>query len=389
MEEVAPWHVGKSRIAALLKHFSALEDTRAPWRVAHPLPEVLLLVVCGTIAGCDDFDDIADWGQAQVTFLRRILPFRHGVPSGRWLNILMNRIDPELFAACFTAWVRESWPDQADVIAIDGKTSRGSRDRAGGKAPLHLVSAFATTRQLVLGQEAVADKASETTAIPALIERLGAGGGLRGALVSIDAVACNAHIAGTIRQAGADYLLAVKGNQPRLRAEAEALFTENPPPGLETTSTVEKGHGRIEHRPVTVCHEVDWLAGHRRFPGEWRLPEAATVIQVQARTHAADRGQGETRYFISTAALSAAEAARAVRGHWAIENQLHWVLDVTFNDDQARCRTGHGAQNMAIVRHFALNLVRAAKDRRSIRRRRRRAGWDPDFLASILGLKTC
>jgi predicted transposase YbfD/YdcC len=385
MGAVSDWYVGKSRIAALLEHFSQIADTREPWRVAHPLPEVLLLVVCGTITGCDDFDEIADWGEAQLPFLRHFLPFYHGIPSGRWLNILMNRMDPDLFAACFTAWVREIWPDRADQVAIDGKTSRRSHDWGTGKAPLHLVSAFATTQQMVLGQQAVADKTSETTAIPALIERLGADGGLKNALVSIDAVACNAHIAGRIRDAGAHYLLALKGNQPSLRAEAEALFSQNTSV-LETTRAVEKGHGRIEHRTVTVCCEVDWLSGERRFPGEWRFPDAATVIQVQAQTQSHNQSHGDTRYFISSAHLSAEEAARAVRGHWAIENQLHWVLDVTFNDDQARCRTGHGAKNMAVVRHFALNLVRGVNDKRSLRRRRRRAGWDPDYLASILCL---
>ena len=385
MENVSDWHVGKSRIAALLHHFSEIADTRAPWRVAHPLPEILLLVVCGTITGCDDFDEISDWGEAQLPVLRRFLPFYHGVPSGRWLNILMNRMDPDLFAACFTAWVREIWPDRADQIAIDGKTSRRSHDHGTGKTALHLVSAFATTHQLVLGQQAVAEKTSETTAIPALIDRLAADDGLKDSLVSIDAVACNAHIAGRIRDAGADYLLALKGNQPSLRAEAEAMFEHNAS-SLETTQTVEKGHGRIEHRTVTVCRDVDWLNGERRFPGEWHFPDTATLIQVQAQTQSRNQSHSDTRYFISSRHLNADEAARAVRGHWAIENQLHWVLDVTFNDDQARCRTGHGAKNMAVVRHFALNLVRGLNDKRSLRRRRRRAGWDPDYLASILCL---
>ena len=248
--ELAP---EKSRLRAQLDHFSVIEDPREPWRVAHPLPEVLLLVVCGTIADGDDYEGIAEWGKAHLAFLRRFLPYHHGVPGARWLTILMNRIDPGLFSAAFTAWVRETWPDRLDLVAIDGKTSRRSHDRSADKAPLHLVSAFATTSRLVLGQEAVADKTSETTAIPVLIERLAANDGLKGALVSIDAIATNPAIATTIRDARADYLLAVKANQPTLRSEIETFFADAPPASLESSADMDKGHGRIEHRTVTVA----------------------------------------------------------------------------------------------------------------------------------------
>src|SRR5436305_6486433 len=254
----------KSRLRALLDRFSVIDDPREAWRVAHPLPEVLLLVVCATMADCDDFDGIALWGKKHLPFLRRYLPFHHGVPGGRWLNLLMNRIDPALFCAAFTAWVREIWPDRPDLVAIDGKTSRRSHDRAEGKGPLHLVSAFATTSRLVLGQEAVESKSNELQAIPVLLERLAQDGGLKGALVSIDAIPTNAKIAQAIKDAGADYLLAVKANQPRLRK-------------------------------------------------------------------------------------------------------------------------GHGAKNMAVVRHFAINLVRAAKDKHSLKLRRKAAGWDQAYLANLLG----
>jgi predicted transposase YbfD/YdcC len=375
----------KSRLRALLDHFSMIEDPREAWRVAHPLPEVLLLVVCGTIADCDDYEGIAAWGKAHLKFLQRFLPYHHGVPGARWLTLLMNRIDPALFSAAFTAWVRETWPDQGGLIAIDGKTSRRSHDRGADKAPLHLVSAFATTSRLVLGQQAVADKSNETTAIPVLLERLAENDGLKGALVSIDAIATNAAIATTIRDAQADYLLAVKANQPTLRAEIETFFADPPPASLESTTDTDKGHGRIEQRTVTVAREVDWLDGDRRFPGEVRLPHVATIIRVASRAELKDRSRFETRYYVSSAALSAQRAAEAVRSHWAIENSLHWVLDVTFADDQSRLRKGHGARNMAVVRHFAINLVRTANDKHSIRLRRKRATWSPDYLATILG----
>lgn len=375
----------KPRLRALLDHFAIIEDPREPWRVAHPLSEVLLLVVCGTIADCDDYDGIAEWGEAHLAFLRRFLPYHHGVPGARWLTILMNRIDPGLFSDAFTAWVREIWPARPDLVAIDGKTSRRSHNRSAGKAPLHLVSAFATTSRLVLGQEAVADKTNEITAIPILLERLAARDGLKGSLVSIDAIATNPTVATAIRDAGADYLLAVKANQPTLRAEIDSFFADADPADLDSNTDVDKRHGRIEQRTVTVARQVDWLNGDRRFPGEIRLPGVATIVRVASRAELKDRGRFETRYYISSARLSADRAAEAVRSHWAIENSLHWVLDVTFGDDQSRLRTGHGARNMAVVRHFAINLVRTVKDKRSIKLRRKRAAWDPDFLASIIG----
>ena len=385
MSIAAVFPTEKSRLRALLDHFSIIDDPREQWRVAHPLPEVLLLVVCGTIADCDDYEGIAEWGEAHLAFLRRFLPYHHGVPGARWLNMLMNRIDPGLFSTAFTGWVRESWPDRLELVAIDGKTSRRSHDRGADKAPLHLVSAFATTSRLVLGQEAVADNTNEITTIPLLIERLAADNGLKDALISIDAVATNPTIASAIRDAQAHYLLAVKANQPTLRAEIERYFADAPAAALETTVDVDKGHGRIEQRAVTVAHEVDWLDSDRRFPGEIRLPDVTTIIRVASRAELKDRGRFETRYYVSSAALSADRAAQAVRGHWAIENSLHWVLDVTFGDDLSRLRTGHGAKNMAVVRHFAINLVRTAKDKRSIKLRRKRAGWDPQYLATILG----
>jgi len=207
----------------------------------HPLPEVLLLVVCGTIADCDDYEDIAAWGAAHLEFLRLHLRYEHGVPGERWLTILMNQINPALFSAAFSDWVRESWADKLDLVAIDGKTSRRSHDRSAGAPPLHLVSAFATTARLVLATNALPDKANELAAISPLLERLG---GLKGALVSIDAIATNATIAQAITAQGADYLLAVKANnQPTLRAEVEAALAEAQ--ALDAHVEHDKGHGRI------------------------------------------------------------------------------------------------------------------------------------------------
>jgi predicted transposase YbfD/YdcC len=376
----------RSRLAGLLDHFAQLEDPRDVRRILHPLPEILLLVVCGTVAGCDDDEDIAAWGAAHLGFLRRHLPYADGVPGERWLTIPMNRINPALFAAAFADRVRESRPERAGLVAIDGKTSRRSHGRSAGAAPLHLVSAFATTARPVLAQEAVPDKANELAAIPPLLERLGAGDGLKGALVSIDAIAPNAEGAAAIAAQGADWLLAVRASQPTLRAEVEAAFAEAP--ALETCVDLGKGHGRIEERRMAVLRETDWRAGERRFPGELRLPGTACLIRAETRAESAGRTRTgtrtETRYFISSRALAATDAAAAVRQHWAIENRLHRVLDVTSADDQSRLRKGHGARNIATVRHFALNPVRTTADKRSIKSRRKPAGWDPHYLHDSL-----
>ena len=375
----------KPQLRVLLDHLATIEDTRQSWKVAYPLREVLFLVVCGTIASGDDYDDIVDWGEAHLSFLRRFCEFYHGIPCSDWLRTVMNRIDPQLFAACFSSWVAECWPDKPDLVAIDGKTSRRSHDRKRGQKALHLVSAFATTRQLVLGQEATDEKSNEITAIPALVERIE----LKGALVSIDAMGCNPTIAQSILDAEADYLLAVKDNQPTLHADIKSYFDTAPSDKLERSQTLGKDHGRLEIRVHTVSHEVDWTAPERSYPGAFRFPKLATVAMVESRIERGDKIETERRSYISSRTLSAEAFADAVRSHWAIENNLHWTLDMTFHEDQSRLRVGHGAKNMAVIRHFALNLIRQAGDKRSIKRRRKRASWDPQYLLQILGPLRC
>jgi predicted transposase YbfD/YdcC len=374
----------KPRLRSLLDHFALVEDPREQWRVAHPLPEVLLLVVCASIASCDDFDDIAAWGESHLGFLRRFLPYHHGVPGARWLNILLNRIDPELFSDCFMAWARDLRPDAPDLIAIDGKTSRRSHDRSAGRAALHLLSAFATREKLVLGQEAVGETSNEITAIPDLLDRLAACGALTGALVTIDAIACNPDIARAITGHGADYLLAVKTNQPSLHAEIERFFNDPTAGGIDVHRDIGKGHGRIEERTCRVSRQVDWLSGDRRFPGEHRFEKLAAIAMIEAKVETRARVWSERRFYICSRPLAATQMAEAVRAHWRIENSLHWVLDVTFREDLARVRKGHGARNMAVVRHFAINIVRTASDKKSLKTRRKLAGWDPNYLATLL-----
>ena len=384
MEDLSAFSA-KPRLRLLLDHLSQIKDTRQAWKVAYPLCEVLFMVVCGTIANSDDYDDIVDWGNANLSFLRRFSEFHYGIPCADWLRTMMNRVDPDLFMACFSSWVAECWPDKLGLVAIDGKTSRRSHNRKTGQKALHLVSAFATNSQLVLGQEAVYEKSNEITAIPALVERLN----LEGALVSIDAMGCNSNIAQSILDAKADYLLAVKDNQPTLHADIKSYFETAPPGEVEQVETIGKDHGRFEVRMHTVSHTVDWYTPQRSYPGAPRFPQLTTMAMVESRIERGDKIETERRSYISSRALSAAHFAEAVRSHWAIENNLHWTLDVTFNEDQSRLRTGHGAKNMAVVRHFALNLVRQCADKKSIKRRRKCAARDPEYLAEILGPLRC
>src|SRR5215469_8671955 len=374
----------KPQLRLLLDHFATIKDTRQSWKVAYPLREVLLLVVCGTIASGDDYDDIVDWGEAHLSFLRRFAEFHHGIPCSDWLRTVMNRIDPELFAACFSSWVAECWPDQSDLVAIDGKTSRRSHDRKNGQRALHLVSAFATTSRLVLGQEAVDEKSNEITAIPALLDRIE----LAGATVTIDAMGCQRDIAQKILDKSADYVLALKGNQGSLREDVELFAAEQKANGFTETKisrhqTVDGDHGRIETRTYTVIDDLAWLQERHDWPG------LKGVVMVESTREIGEKIERETRFYITSLVLLASQLGPIIRSHSAIENNLHWTLDMIFNEDQSRLRKGHGAKNMAVVRHFALNFVRQAADKRSIKRRRKRAAWDPEYLLQILQPRLC
>lgn len=365
----------------LLDHFSALKDPRQSWKVAYPFPEILLLTLCGTIAGMEDFVEIRAWGELRLRFLRRFLPYERGIPSHDTLNDVFNAIDPELFKTCFVRWVKTLRDGKAEVIAIDGKTSRRTHARSAGREPLHLVSAWATRQRLVLAQEAVAEKSNEITAIPLLLERLE----LTGALVTIDAMGTQAEIAKTIVHRGGDYLLALKANRPVTHADTVALFADPPPQiAFDAHVTVDGDHGRIEERRHSVCHAVDWLFSDRRYSDEPRFPHLAALAMVESRVEQAGKLRVERRYYLCSARLDAKTFAAAVRAHWGIENRLHWVLDVVFHDDLARLRTGHGPQNMAIVKHMAMNMLRHPKDRHSLKVRRKIAAIDENYMQTLI-----
>lgn len=364
---------------SLIDHFSALEDPRQAWKVEYPLPEIMLLVLCATLAGAETFVDAALWGKKKLDFLRRLLPFKRGIPSHDALNDVVNGLDAGLFSECFSAWVESLRESEPDIVAIDGKTSRRAHAREGHA--LHTVSAWAARQRLVLGQQATAEKSNEITAIPLLLERLQ----LTGALVTIDAMGCQSAIAGAVIAKGADYLLALKGNQLSLSSEV-ALFFADPARCPALHETIEADHGRIETRRHFVSHDVDWLATDRRFPGEPRFPGLKAIAMVEAIIETKATGAVTTarRHYISSMALDAVFFAKAARAHWGIENRLHWVLDVVFHDDLMRLRTENGPKNMATVKHMALNLVKSAPGKESLRLKRKAAGWDDAFLMAII-----
>src|SRR5215218_3403905 len=338
---------------SLVEHFAALEDPRQAAKVLYPLPEILLLLLSATLAGADNCVEIELWGREQLAFLRRFLPYKHGIPSHDTLTGVLAALDPALFKACFVRWVEGLCEVEPDLIAIDGKTSRRTHARSKEREPLHLVSAWASRQRLVLGQEAVSGKSNEITAIPLLLERLA----LKGALVTIDAIGAQVEIARTILECGGDYLLALKANRPATFKDVEAFFADPPSDGIETSTTTDGDHGRIEVRRHTVCHDVAWLFSDRRYPGEVAFPGLAMIAMVESEAEREGKLTRERRYYLSSARLDAAAVAQAVRGHWGIENRLHWALDVVFKEDQARLRSGHAPMNMAVVRHMAANLL--------------------------------
>ena len=368
---------------SLLGHFSALTDPRQRGKVLYPLPEIMLLILCGTLAGAEDFVEIREWGRKKLRFLRGLCPFTQGIPSHDTLNDVMNALPGGLFNEMFAAWVeglREDAPDSVapEVVAVDGKTSRRAHGCEGH--PLHVVSAWASRQRLVLGQEATQAKSNEISAIPLLLERLH----LTGALVTIDAMGTQTKIAEVILARGADYLLALKDNQRSL-AEETALWFDGPEAAtLPMHETTDADHGRIEIRRHWVSHDVAWLQSPRRAAGEPRFPGLKAVAMVEAEVERDGKTTTARRFFLSSMALDPQLLARAVRAHWGIENRLHWVLDVVFHDDLMRLRTDNGPQNMATIKHMAMNLLRSASGKDSLKVRRKAAGWDHKYLKALI-----
>lgn len=362
-------------------HFSQLIDIRQSEKVFYPLAEILLLCLCAVIGGGDEIEDIVIYGNSKLDFLRQFSPFTHGIPSHNTIGRVLANLNPKAFHACFVEWVQAlQQPLEGKLIAIDGKQLRHSFDKASKQSPLHLVSAWASEQQMVLGQEAVADKSNEITAIPRLLQLLV----IKGAIVTIDAMGCQKEIAKAIIEAKGDYVLALKENQKTLEEDVAQFFEQQLKESFRHSTvdrhqTLEKGHGRIERRTYYSTNDVEWL---KQYHGHWVQLNSIVLVESQ-RTE-----QGETttekRYYISSLPQDALLAARAVRGHWGIENQLHWVLDVVFREDACRVRKDHAPRNFSTIRQMGLCLIRKVKGKLSIRGTRKLAGWDDQTMVKIL-----
>jgi predicted transposase YbfD/YdcC len=365
---------------AFLSYFNDLPDPRQAVKVVYPLDEVLLLALLGVLAGAEAFTDIARFGDKKLALLRRFRPYRDGTPPHDRIGDIFAALDAEHFQRCFVAWVAAVTGVPAGVIAIDGKTVRRSGHKKDGKAPIHMVSAFAARQRLVLGQVKVTEKSNEIIAIPKLLNMLA----IEGAIVTIDAMGCQRDIARTILDKKADYVLALKGNQGSLREDVELFVAEQTAKGFADTeisqdTTIDGDHGRIETRTTTVVHDVEWLQKRHGWPG------LKAVVIVKSSREISGKTEQETRFYITSLVMAAALLGPIVRSHWAIENSLHWVMDMIFRDDESRVRTDHAPANFTTIKHIAYNLLRQASGKDSLRLRRKIAAWDDDFLASIIG----
>jgi predicted transposase YbfD/YdcC len=369
---------------SIIKHFESLPDPRHTRNRRHELVDVIVIAVSGVIVGCDGPTSIERWAKAKEDWLRELLALPNGIPSRDCIRRVLSTLKPEAFQTCFQSWIVsclvDCEMDSQPTIAIDGKTLRRSHDRAAGLGPLHLVSAWASEYSLTLGQVATEEKSNEITAIPELIEKID----VKGAIVTIDAMGCQKAIAEKIVTAKGDYVLAVKENQPKLYQAIQAVFSGHLENDLQHVphrrhETRETGHGRTDERYYYLAKLP------RDFPLQKEWPSVKAIGMVVRITEKSDgTTSDDVRYFIVSRYLSGPRFARAVRGHWGIENSLHWVLDVTFDEDQSRTRNRHMANNLSWLRRFAISLLKRHPSTHSIKGKREIAGWNNDFLMQVL-----
>jgi len=370
----------KQALELFLDHFGKLEDLREASKILYPVPEILLLTLCGVICGSDSWEDIEIYGESKLEVLQKFLPFKHGIPSDDTLRRFFRSINPDIFQQVFADFVRSLFPDACqNLIAVDGKTLRRSHD--GAVKALHLVSAFASEARLVLAQTATDEKSNEITAIPELLRLLD----LRGATISIDAMGCQKQIAKQIIDGGGNYLLAVKGNQKNLFEDIK-LFFEKPAEcdyNIEKHEENDKGHGRIERRICEATSDIDWLKSEHDWTG------LASIARITSERTIKGKTSIETRYYIGSTLANPQTILQNTRAHWGIENCLHWVLDMCFGEDQCRIRKDNAPLAVATIRHVALNLLQKAKEKHpnkriSLKRLRKLAGWDNEILDFVL-----
>jgi len=372
---------------SVLSAFESLQDPRRVKACCHTLEEILLGALCAISSGANSWVMVETWCKFKLEWLRGHLPYANGVPSHDTFSRVFNLLEPSQFEACFIAWMQQLCPSLKDQqICIDGKTVRGSQD-GPDVPPIHLVSAWAHAAGLVLGQIKTDVKSSEVTAIPELLDKLN----VQGALVTLDAVSCHRGIVRKIVQRQADYVVAVKGNQPSLEAAVQSMFGGKPAgaQGLQHTQR-NKGHGRKETRCCTVVHELSAITeALQGWTNVRSVVRVQSTRELPATRHKPASTSAEVRYYISSLQLDAQEFSERIRAHWGIENSCHWVMDMTFSEDASRVRSGHGAQNIALLRRISLNLIKreTSGKKTSLAVRRYRATLSTDYLEIVLGMR--
>ena len=366
----------------LLQHFSALTDPRIERRKLHKLIDILAIAICATICGAETWEDLELFGNAKQQWFKSFLELEHGIPSHDTFRRVFARLDAEEFQHSFLNWVRSTFElTSGQVVAIDGKQARGSSDRGAGKAAINTVSAWASDNQLILGQVQTEEKSNEITAVPELLQMLE----LRGCIVTLDAMGCQREIAEQIINKEADYVLSVKGNQSNLEADIRDYFDWALQDKFKQTvysqyTETNGDHGRLEVRRYYTTRDIEWL----RNKAAWKGVQSIAMVERE-REILGEETTLERSYYLSSLAAEAKVIGKAIRRHWTVENSLHWVLDVGFGEDRSRIRKGNAPQNLATLRHIALNLLKQEKSLKvGMKSKRLKAGWDEAYLLKVL-----
>lgn len=365
------------KMTGLISFFEQMEDPRVERSQQHKFIDIITITIAAVICGCEDWNEIELFGNLKKQWLSQFLELPNGIPSHDTFNRFFAALNPESLQQCFLNWVQEiARITEGRIVSIDGKRLCSSGTQ-GKKAIVHMVSAWCNTNNMVLGQVKTDDKSNEITAIPELLKLLN----IKGCVVTIDAMGCQKDIAGDIIEMGGDYVLAVKGNQGNLLDDIKEAFKETDVAGLQSSSSIETGHGRIEKRTCDVITDTSWVCNQKG----WKGLQGLVRITSQRADKASGEMQQECRYYISSGLRDAAELLNITRQHWGIENKLHWMLDVKFGEDASQKKAGNAAQNFSVINRIALNLLQNEKSRKlSIKKKRLAAGWQHDYLAKLL-----